>query len=678
MINLNELNPEQQKAAKTINGPVLILAGAGSGKTKTVTYRIGNMLLNHGISPENILALSFTNKAAEEMRERVKNLVSAQKVRKLTLSTFHALGVTILREDIHHLGIHSHFTIYDASDQLSLIREALAHYNNNDKQFDRKVIQQKISFLKNKGIYPDQFPHTKHFDFSNAYDLATEHVYQYYQNKLFLYNALDFDDLLLLTVKLFEDHPAIREKYSKRFRYIMVDEYQDTNPLQFKFLKFLTSTHHNICVVGDDDQSIYAFRGATVENILSFEHEYPNTTVIKLEQNFRSTSPILDLANHVIKENPKRKSKKLWTKIGSIHKPTMWVCGDAEHETLIIAEEIKNYRQKGYSYSDMALIYRSNHQAPPFEEVIRAEGIPYRIVGGQKFFEKKEIKDLIAYLSLINNPFDEISLRRIINTPARGIGEETLKKFLSLSKEKKEGLWKTMTQNPSFVEKRTANITGFIQFIFSKQKEFKEKPLSMALKSLVDDLNFETYIEDSYDKFPKQKEKKLNELRMFLASTERFQKIFGKDATLRNFLEKVLLDDREKEKDENEFPDEVTLMTMHSSKGLEYKVVFLVGMEEDLLPHKRGLEDDHGVEEERRLLYVGITRAKERLFLTRCKKRNLFGKDSPKNTTRFLKMIPENLLEEQDRTTFGHMSETEVTDYKKNFFNSLIDKIQTK
>jgi DNA helicase-2/ATP-dependent DNA helicase PcrA len=459
MINLNGLNPEQREAAETVEGPVLILAGAGSGKTRTVTYRIAYMLQNLRIPGNQILAVSFTNKAASEMKERVSHLADARTRRGITLSTFHSLGIKILREDIHHLGYNNLFTIYDQADQMSIVREALKNYRSN-KTYDRGIIMSKIGLLKNQGVSAEEFPKSKYYDPENNYDGAAEYVYHYYQEKLQFYNALDFDDILFLVVKLFKNHPEVARKYSERFKYIMIDEYQDTNSLQFSLIQALTSTHQNICVVGDDDQAIYGFRGADISNILNFEKQYQNTKVIKLEENYRSTFPILDLANQVIKENVHRKEKTMRTSQMEGIMPQLWAAGDSDHEAAIVIEEIIKLQSNGVMLSEIAILYRSNTQVPPFEDQLRIGQVPYNIIGGQKFYEKKEIKDLIAYLTLIQNSRDELALRRVLNVPNRGVGSVTLNKNLAKAQEQKRHLYQVLCD-----EEEHEGIKSFIEVI---------------------------------------------------------------------------------------------------------------------------------------------------------------------------------------------------------------------
>lgn len=670
MIDLNGLNPEQREAAETVEGPVLILAGAGSGKTRTVTYRIAHMLDNLRIPGNQILAVSFTNKAAAEMKERVSHLVSSKTRKGITLSTFHSLGIRILREDIHHLGYNNLFTIYDQSDQMSIVREGLKNYRSN-KTFDKGTIMSKIGFLKNAGVSAEEFPKSKHYDPENNYDGATEYVYHFYQDKLQFYNALDFDDILFLVVKLFKNHPEVARKYSERFKYVMIDEYQDTNSLQFSLIEALTSTHQNICVVGDDDQAIYGFRGADITNILNFEKQFSNTKVIKLEENYRSTFPILDLANRVIKESTQRKEKTMRTKQMEGELPKLWATGDSDHEAAIVVEEIIKLQSHGIALSEIAILYRSNTQVPPFEDQLRIGQVPYAIIGGQKFYEKKEIKDLIAYLTLIQNPRDELALRRILNVPNRGIGNVTLTKNLEKSAEQKRPLFQILTD-----EEEHDGIKTFVELIRKYQRVFHEQSLLASISQLIEELNYNDFIDKSYDQ-AKLAERKKNDVKNFLLTADRFQDRYQEDATLKNFVERLLLADSQ----DNQAPgdgfkkNEVTLMTLHASKGLEYDHVFLIGMEEELLPHKKVIQDNTDINEERRLCYVGVTRARKSLIMTYAKERKIYGKMIPRFKSRFVIELGQ-CYKEVDRTNFGDMSEDEVKEFKKNFFGGLMDTLK--
>ncbi len=670
MISLEGLNPEQRAAAETVNGPVLILAGAGSGKTRTITYRVAHMLQNLRIPGKEILAVSFTNKAAAEMQERVKKLVPESRLRKgLTMSTFHSLGIRILREDIHHLGYNNLFTIYDSADQMSIIREGLKHFRAN-KNFDRSMVQSRISWLKNKGISPEAFMSSEHFDAENPYDVAAESVYHFYQDKLRFYNALDFDDILFLVVRLFEAHPEVARKYSERWRYLMVDEYQDTNGLQFRLIQGLTSTHNNICVVGDDDQAIYAFRGADISNILGFERVFPGAKVVKLEENYRSYKPILDLANLVIRENKQRKEKTMRTSRTGGEKPFLWAAGDADHEAAVVVDDIISLQQEGVHLGEVAILYRSNTQIPPFEDQLRLNQVPYTIIGGQKFYEKKEVKDLIAYLTVILNPRDEIGLRRILNTPNRGIGTATLEKFLARSTETRTPLFNVIEQDGPGMKR--AEVPEFTSLIREMGHVFERQGLVAGVREIIARTGYMDYVEKSYDNV-KLAARKKEDVENFVLAAMRFAERFGEDATLRNFVERLLLAEAHDPKagGGDEERHEVTLMTLHSSKGLEYDYVYLVGMEEELLPHKKTIVENGDINEERRLCYVGITRARKRLVMTHAKQRKLYGRDVPRHPSRFVVPLADALTA-QDRTTFVGMTEEEIDAHKTDFFSSLI------
>lgn len=678
MISLSGLNEKQREAASTIDGPVLILAGAGSGKTRTITYRIAHMIDNLHIPSTSILAVSFTNKAAKEMKERVIGLLGKQKSKGATLATFHSLGLRILKEEIEKLGYQKKFSIYDSSDQQAIVREALKSYNNDSKSFKKEVVLSKIGVLKNAGITPEDFADSQYFNDEDPYDHAINYVYDYYQEKLKFFNAIDFDDILLLTVKLFDENPDLAEKYSTKFKYIMIDEYQDTNTLQFNLILHLTKCHNNLCVVGDDDQAIYSFRGADITNILNFEKNFPGAKVVKLEQNYRSISPILELANEVIKENKNRRDKTLWSNKESKTKPLLWAMADTDHEAQVVVEDIVNFQSKGGHLSDIAILYRSNTQAQPIEEQLRLSRVPYEMLGGQKFYEKKEVKDLMSYLMVIKNPNDQMALRRILNVPSRGIGIRTLEKYIELSEDENISLFHAMKKTPDVDPNRKDHIVEFIDLIEKFQKKFEQNRLAEAISTLVEDINYYKYIEKSYDNV-KQVDRRKNDINMFIESAERFEKFYKDQADLDNFVEKLLLQDsQDKEEDEEDGDikkNAVTMMTLHSSKGLEFDTVYLIGMEEEILPHKRSIVEG-GADEERRLCYVGITRAQQKLIMTYCKQRKMYGSDAPRFKSRFIAELDQNgkaFFTEQDRQAFGHLeSPEEIESYKKSFFSNLM------
>ncbi|MGZ3789496.1 MAG: ATP-dependent helicase [Bacteriovorax sp.] len=684
MISLSGLNDKQREAAETVEGPVLILAGAGSGKTRTITYRIAHMVDNLGIKGDSILGVSFTNKAAKEMRERVHTLLGARRSRGIALLTFHSLGVRILKKEITKLGYQENFSIYDQSDQIGIVREALRTYHD-DKKFDQKDVLAKISFLKNAGIHENDFADSPHFNPEDPYDHAAEYAYRYYQEKLKFFNAIDFDDILFLTLKLFRENPDVARAYSEKFKYIMVDEYQDTNTLQFELIVHLTSMHNNLCVVGDDDQSIYAFRGADVTNILEFEKNFKDAKIVKLEENYRSVSSILDLANNVIKVNKKRRDKTLWSQKKSDHIPLLWAMGDTDHEAEVIVEEVVRHQGNGGHLGDIAILYRSNTQAPPIEDQLRLSSVPYQIIGGQKFYDKKEVKDLMSYLFVILNPSDQMALRRILNIPNRGIGNATLEKYLKRSEEENLSLFNVLEKYPNIDPQRAAGIKTFTELIGKYKQKFATSTLAEAIATLIEEIDYLNFIDKQYDN-AKQVERRRNDVMHFIESSNRFTNYYKENANLKNFVERLLLQDsqdRDKLEDEEGDGDvrknEVTLMTLHSSKGLEFKNVFMVGIEEENLPHKKTITQGEDISEERRLCYVGITRAQESLIMTYCKQRKLFGKDTPRMKSRFLNdLVGRNLFIEQDRTTFGHLTTEEADNYKKSFFSNLLDSLDDK
>jgi DNA helicase II / ATP-dependent DNA helicase PcrA len=678
---VNELNKPQREACTRINGPVLILAGAGSGKTKTITHRIAHMVQDLKIRPENILAVSFTNKASEEMKSRVYKLIGKLS-RKIHLSTFHSLGVKILKENIDKLGYSKNFTIYDSSDQISIIRSLLKNYKS-DKKFDAKKILSTISFLKNNGVGCNDFLSSKYFDDSLEYDLATLHVYELYQEKLMFYNAIDFDDILYMSLKILHDNKEVCDFYSNKFRYIMIDEYQDTNKLQLDLVKLLTTVHSNICVVGDDDQSIYAFRGADVANILNFNKMYSDTMVVKLEQNYRSNSGILNLANDVIKNNKERMDKSLWTMNTEKGLPVLWEMEDTDHESKIIVDEIVKLQRSGKDLKNIAVLYRSNKQSAPIEDELRLSQVPYRVIGGQKFYEKKEIKDIIAYLSLMINKNDEISLRRIINTPNREIGKVTLDKILKIQSNLKCSLYKALGIFSNEDSSSSAKVKKFSDLIIKYSEIFKDcekstKKVPKVIEELIEEINFFDFIEKSYDSVKQIKRRKEDVLGL-IESSDRFTKNYGEG--LKPFVVNILLADSQnldsQSLKENEEANEVNLLTFHSSKGLEFDNVFIVGVEEGLIPHKNVIINDEDISEERRLFYVGITRARQKLIMSFCKNRTLYGKKKKIGLSRFVlpEQINQDLILKQDRTKFEHLSENDVSEYKADFFKNLLETI---
>lgn len=662
---LEGLNPQQKEAASTIDGPLLILAGAGSGKTRTITYRMAHMVKELKIDAASILAITFTNKAAREMRQRVKVLLKRKAPPQI--STFHAFGLMVLKEDIEKLGYEKNFDLYDRADQLSLIRAALKNYDDG-KAFDKQDILSQIGGLKNRNMSADDFVRSNLFDSENANHIAVEYCFRFMNERMRFLNAIDFDDILALVCKLFKDFPDIALKYSNRFKYLMVDEYQDTNPLQFEMIKGLTSAHQNICVVGDDDQSIYGFRGADITNILSFEKLFLGTKVIKLEENYRSTKNILKLANEVIKLNKVRKEKTMWTSHEQGQLPYLWLTGDDAHEAQIVIDEIDKIREKGGELSEIAILYRSNTQAPALEDQLRMAQVPYKIIGGKKLYERKEIKDIIAYLSLIYNPRNDTALRRIVNVPTRGVGDKTLGFYIDLAKEKKTTLLNVMS-NHSYENNHKA-VIKFIELINQIRAEFKELGIAASIRKLVDLTGYMEHIDKFYDSVNQASVRK-NSLEMLFQAAERFEANAASTDTIKDFIEKILLADSQDNKKDDVDGNEVTMMTLHSSKGLEFDYVFMVGCEEELLPHKKTIQNNESMDEERRLCYVGITRARKKLFLTSCKERTIYNKNTPRHVSRFLIELKEH-YKKQDRTTFEHLTEEEAKEYKSQVFSNLL------
>ena len=637
-MDLTALNPEQKRAAETLDGPVLILAGAGSGKTRALTYRVAN-LIDHGVPARSVLALTFTNKAAKEMKSRVESLIGAEKAEEAWISTFHSTCARILRRDIEKIGYSRSFTIFDDDDQQRVLKEILKQLNIDDRFLPVREIRAKISDAKNKMMTPDEWFTRTLRDRRNSmiHDVMTE-----YEKRMKELNALDFDDLLLKTLILLADHPPVLEVYRRRFRYVLVDEYQDTNRTQYELLRLLTSESRNLCVVGDDDQSIYGWRGADIRNILEFENDYPDAIVIKLEQNYRSTGNILDAANQVIAHNEGRKDKTLWTEHGAGEKITLYCAQDEREESAWIIRQIRNLKNAGDPLGGMALLYRTNAQSRIPEEILMQAGIPYRVFGGQKFYERKEIKDILAYLRVIANPADDISLARIINVPKRAIGDATVQLITDHARRQGIPLFAALAVLPEELGSRARNsVTDFFRMMtmLSAMKE------SMALEEFVDELIRMTGLEEQYRKEDTDEAMgRIENIQEFRGSVHEFAQL-GEDQTLEDYLENVaLVTDLDRADERSGY---VTLMTLHSAKGLEFDNVFIPGMEEGIFPSARSIEEDNRLEEERRLMYVGITRARRRLFLSRASERMLYNQYSHNPPSRFLEEIPSRLVKEE-------------------------------
>ena len=624
---LDKLNDKQRQAVLHMDGPCLVIAGAGSGKTKVLTTRIAN-LIDNGINSYNILAITFTNKAAKEMRERLELLVPNNNA---FVGTFHSFGVRIIRENYNLLGLDRNFTILDSDDVSTVIKRIMKDKNIDSKDCAPAYIRNRISFIKNENM---SIAEIEKFFNTPAEKIAYE-VYKEYINVLKNNNSVDFDDLLLLPVKLFNKYPEVLEKYQDRYKYILIDEYQDTNEVQYRLTKLLASKHQNIFIVGDPDQSIYMFRGANYKNILNFEKDYKNAVVIPLEENYRSTSNILNAANSVIKNNKERKEKNLWSSKGDGVKVKYLRAYDEKNEIDLIISEIKKLIESGYRKKDIAIFYRTNGQARVVEEQFLKANLPYKVVGSFYFYSRKEIKDLICYLRLILNSDDEISLRRIINVPKRKIGEATINNIENMA--------------------RAMNVSMFEAIDSGKELEFKNLILelrkdsqSLSLTELIDDILDKSGIRKNYEaEGSLEAELRLENLEEFKSITASFEEQTG-SVNLGDFLEEIsLVADMSEHKETN---DEVTLMTIHSAKGLEFDVVFLIGLEEGIFPHQNSFVEEGGLEEERRLCYVGITRAREKLYLTNAKRRMLYGKENINQPSRFIKEIDEKYIEESENS----------------------------
>lgn len=635
---LTGLNKEQQQAVQHTEGPLLILAGAGSGKTKVLTVRIAH-LLAQGVNPYEILAITFTNKAAKEMKSRVESLVG-DVANRIWLSTFHSFCAKFLRFELDNfLGYNSNFTIYDTSDSQAVIKAALKALNLDDKYYPVGAMIGAISDAKNKLLFASDFRKQAR-DF---YQQKVADVYEYYERELRKNNALDFDDLLLVAVKLLQSNEAVLDKYSKRFRYVMIDEYQDTNHAQYLLAKLLASHWKNIAVVGDADQSIYAWRGADIQNILDFEKDYPNCTSIKLEQNYRSTKIILDAANAVIENNEGRPKKNLWTDKTEGAKIQHFTAQSEHEEAAFIGDTIaKKHDIHGVPYGDMAILYRTNAQSRVLEEALIKRALPYTMVGGTKFYDRKEIKDVLAYLRVLYNPFDDLSLLRIINVPKRSIGATTVAKLQDYARANGTSLFMTLTQLhlvDTIKGKTKEKLEEFGILIFTLVAEMEDKTVLDILESILDRTGYLAQLEESTDPQDQARAENIGEL---LSVAKDFQDT-NPTGTVEDFLEQVALVN-----DVDSFEQEeskVTLMTLHAAKGLEFPIVFLGGLEEGLFPHSRTLMNPKEIEEERRLAYVGITRAEKELYISNATTRTVFGRTSSYLPSRFIDEIPEELVD---------------------------------
>lgn len=648
---LEGLNPEQESAVTHQGGPLLVVAGAGSGKTRVLTRRIAYLLAERGVEPFEILAITFTNKAAGEMKERVAALVG-KRAKAIWVSTFHSACVRILRQECTRLGFSSSYSIYDQADSVRLVTLVLRDLNLDQKRYNPRAVAAQISNAKNELLGPADYRNatTNHFE-----EIVAE-VYAIYQQRLTSANAMDFDDLIMKTVEVLQKFPDARARYRTRFKHILVDEYQDTNHAQYILIRELVGTDRDgipaaeLCVVGDADQSIYGFRGATIRNILQFEEDYPDATTILLEQNYRSTQNILTAANSVISKNESRKEKNLWSDAGSGRKLTGFVAENEHHEAEFVRDELFKLSNDGISkFGDTAIFYRTNAQSRVFEEVFMRSAVPYKVVGGVRFYERKEIKDLLAYLRVLVNPNDEVSLRRIINTPKRGIGDRALDAIDDLAKRDSISFWQALSMSTStdLSPRANASIQAFVSMLVALQVLVEaNRPPSTIAAAILEQSGLLEELRASHDPQDEVRVENLEELVAVIEEYEERAVSEGESASLAGFLEEVsLVADADEIPEGDDHGGVVTLMTLHTAKGLEFPTVFLTGMEEGVFPHSRTLGEKKELEEERRLAYVGLTRARERLYLSRAEYRSAWGAPNYNPPSRFLEEIPEELID---------------------------------
>ena len=633
------MNNMQQQAVFTTEGPLLILAGAGSGKTTVLVNRIAYILQSGLCNPWNILAITFTNKAAGELKDRICAAVPEGGA-DIWAATFHSTCARILRRYGDRIGYSSHFTVYGTDDQKRLIKDISKQLGIDDKRTPAKAVISEISKAKDKMQSPQDMMKQAEFD-SRKVEIAK--IYEIYQARLKTSDAMDFDDLLCNAVVLFEQCPDILEFYQRQFKYIMVDEYQDTNKVQYKFVSMLAQKHGNICVVGDDDQSIYKFRGATIENILSFENTFKGAKVIRLEQNYRSTSTILDAANGVISNNTIRKGKTLWTENPKGDKIELHTCDSERDEAMFVAKTIMDGVADGRKYSDYAVLYRTNAQSNAIEQALSRSGIPHRIIGGHRFYEREEIRDMVAYLQVVNNPHDDVRLSRIINVPKRGIGARTVQVAAEIAAGLGESIYSVIKEADSYpqLSRAASKLKGFVSLVdgFLEAEESGDYTLAELYNLIIEHTNYENYL-----KLEKENpEVRIENIEELSSNIIKFEEDYGDEADLSNFLEEIsLLSDIDNYDSES---DSCVMMTLHSAKGLEFPVVFITGMEEGLFPSIASMMNPEEINEERRLAYVGITRAKQKLYLTKTKSRMLFGSTTFNKESRFVTEIPDELLE---------------------------------
>ena len=636
---LHNLNPPQKEAVLHGEGPLLVLAGAGSGKTRVIVHRIAYLIHERGVPPWQILAVTFTNKAAGEMRERLEYMLGADDLPLIT--TFHSSCARILRSDIRHLGYDGNFAIYDDKDCEKLLKDCAAELNLDEKRYPVKALSSAIDEFKNQGITPDRVPA------DSPYQATLARVYRCYQERLKRCNAVDFGDLLLLTVRLFEEHDEVLGKYRQRYRWILVDEYQDTNPVQYRLVQLLAGERKNLCVVGDDDQSIYGWRGADIRNILEFEKDFPGVKVVKLEQNYRSSKTILDGAWNVVQKNRGRKPKRLWTDNPEGERIVYRTLPNEWEEARLVCRETERYLAEGGHLSEVAVFYRTNAQSRAIEDAMVAAGVPYRMVGGVRFYARLEVKDILAYLKVLDNPSDDVALKRIINTPPRGIGNTTVQRISEFAAEKGIPFHDAMLEGAYGVLLPTGARAKAASFA-AELERYREQAGKLPLSELASSIIYESgYFARLKTLGTDEAQERIENLQELVTAMQLFESGPGEKG-LAAFLEQVaLVSDLEQEGEGKK--SSATLMTLHSAKGLEFPLVFMVGMEERLFPHVRALEDPTQMEEERRLCYVGMTRAMKRLFLLNVRRRHIFGQEQMNPPARFIADIPHELIDAGDQ-----------------------------
>lgn len=646
---LEGLNDKQKEAVLHKNGPLLVLAGAGSGKTRVLTTSIANLIKNEGVDPRNILAITFTNKAANEMKDRIASLLGMD-VGHLWIGTFHSICARILRMNIEKIGYSSNFTIYDTNDQRTLIKEIINDLGYKDEISPRDA-QNIISSLKNKSISPNEF--LKIDSFYRNHNEYYE-IYRLYEKRKYEYNSLDFDDLIEKVLDIFKKDQQVLEYYQKKFEYVFVDEYQDTNASQYELIKYFGGYHNNVIVVGDADQSIYSFRGADISNILNFEKDFNDARVIKLEQNYRSTSNILNTANSLIINNIERKEKNLWTANDTGDEVIYKNNSVESEESKFVVDEIKKLVNLGYAYSDIAVLYRTNAQSRPFEEILMKNLIDYKVIGGLKFYDRKEIKDLVSYLKVIVNPKDDVALKRIINEPKRGIGDKSVEQMGKIASDNNISILELIT-NPIYEQLLTDRLKKLAYKFYNPLKEIFENALKYTITDLINEvLDKSGYLKVLESSYSVEDRARIDNINEFISAASEYEEN-NPDDTIYDYLENLsLISELEKTEDRD---NSVTLMTMHAAKGLEFPIVFVVGMDEGLFPGKRSI-DEGNVEEERRLFYVAITRAREKLYLTSSEVRRAYGKPVYYKTSRFIDEIKSNVKELQNSTFSSFNSRT--------------------